>query len=367
VMREYFEDFKYMLQQMNDIGGPFIMHVEPDTWGFMMWAFGIEGNGDATSVDVSVGSSGFEDVAAFEDDAGGFGKALLHLRDLYAPEARMGWHASNFRFNSQPEVVTQFYSSMGEWDLLVGEGGHIPGSNDWWAPLEADAISAHMAWHQDVTTSARLPLLSWQRQIGYTDYHFLNESGDYSLIESYAANGVVGFAFGLETNTENADDAKGTENGYTETPPSGHEAGGTALEMRPRLTAYYQSPVSLPDGSICDGGTNNLRNSGTQYPGGTTSGGTTTGTTTGGGTSTGTTSGGTTSGGTTTGSSTGGDSESGSDGSDGGDESGCSCDLANDRSPKPLNYWWLSLVGFVALRRRGTRRAKVAAEWANRI
>ena len=40
-----------------------IVQVEPDSWGFMIWTMGVNGNADATSVPVKVESSGHPDVA----------------------------------------------------------------------------------------------------------------------------------------------------------------------------------------------------------------------------------------------------------------------------------------------------------------
>src|SRR5262249_48904087 len=108
VMSQYFDKFIAALKVAGASDVPVLMHVEPDSWGFMMWAMGVEGQSDATKIQVEVAASGHPDVQGFADDASGFGKALLKLRDQYAPTARMGWHASNFREGTRPEVVTGF-------------------------------------------------------------------------------------------------------------------------------------------------------------------------------------------------------------------------------------------------------------------
>lgn len=257
LMKEYFADFVYILEATATLGGPFQMHVEPDSWGFMMWAMGVEGNGDASSVEVAVASSGFAGLEGFPNNAGGFGQALLHLRDTYAPEARMGWHASNFRFNSRPEVVTSFYSSMGDWDLLVGEDGNFYGAN-WWDDLDPSVLAAHMNWNKVVSEGAKLPILSWQSQIGSTDYHFLEATGDFSRVEEYARNGVIGFEFALISDGGDINDARAQEAGAKEIPPSEHPADGTAGAMRRRVAEYYKAKVAWPEGSICAGGSNTI-------------------------------------------------------------------------------------------------------------
>ncbi len=58
LMKQYFDNFVFLLETAEKAGAPTIVHVEPDSWGFMMWAMGVEGNADATSIPVAVASSG---------------------------------------------------------------------------------------------------------------------------------------------------------------------------------------------------------------------------------------------------------------------------------------------------------------------
>ncbi|WP_437681767.1 hypothetical protein [Sorangium sp. So ce131] len=248
LMHEYFESFIFLLQTSAMADVPVIVHVEPDSWGFMMWAMGVEGNADATSVPVAVASSGHPDVAGFPDHAGGLGQALLKLRDQHAPSVRMGWHASNFRAGQHPEVVTGFYSSMGDWDVLVGENFHLStDESTWWEPLDEALVTANLTWLRTVTSSAKVPLISWQQPIGSTDYHFFD--GNRTLLERFAAAGLGGVMFELL--------GSGDPDGFRATgklgavPPSQSAAGGTAADMRARLSAYSESPLAWPAGSPC--------------------------------------------------------------------------------------------------------------------
>ena len=108
---------------------------------------------------MSVASSGHADVAGFADHAAGFGNALVALREKYAPTVRLGWHASNFRVGTRPEVMTSFYSEMGDWDLLVGEHPHVePEGGSWWDPWDEDRIAINLTWMSTVTSSAMAQL-----------------------------------------------------------------------------------------------------------------------------------------------------------------------------------------------------------------
>ncbi|WP_437878447.1 hypothetical protein [Sorangium sp. So ce513] len=247
-MREYFEGFVFLLQTSAMADVPVLVHVEPDSWGFMMWAMGVEGNADATSVPVAVASSGHPDVAGFPDHAGGLGQALVKLRDQYAPSVRLGWHASNFRVGQRPEVVTGFYSSMGAWDVLIGENFHLNVDDAvWWEPWDDALLQANLSWLEAVTSSAGVPLLTWQERIGTTDLHLFE--GDKAMLERFAAAGLGGVMFEL-LGSGDPDDFRAS-GPYGTVPPAGSMAGGTAADMRARLAAYSANPLAWPAGSPC--------------------------------------------------------------------------------------------------------------------
>ncbi|RLB64925.1 MAG: hypothetical protein DRI90_03370 [Deltaproteobacteria bacterium] len=256
VMRSYFDNFVWLLQLAHELGPPIIIHVEPDSWGFMMWAMGVEGNDDPTSVNVAVTGSGHPDVIGFANDAAGLGHALVALRERYAPEVRLGWHASNFRVGTRPDVVTSFYAQLGDWDLLVGEHPHVEDEGaSWWEPWVEDRLEVNLTWLSTVTSAAGVPLMFWQEPIGGPDYHLIGDPNDLSMLDRFAAAGAVGLLFDHQKygDVEDPDDFRsyGT---FGEVPPDGHPAGGTAADMRDRVAAYSQAPLSWPSGSVCDTG-----------------------------------------------------------------------------------------------------------------
>ncbi|WP_437683435.1 hypothetical protein [Sorangium sp. So ce131] len=248
LMRAYFDSFIFVLQTAARADVPVLLHVEPDSWGFMMWAMGVEGNADAKSVPVAVATSGHRDVAGFPNHAGGLGQALVKLRDQYAPSVRLGWHASNFRVGQRPEVVTGFYSSMGDWDVLVSENFHMNANEStWWEPLDARLVEANLSWLRTVTSRTKLPLLTWQEPIGTTDFHLFG--GSKATLERFVAAGLGGVMFELlgsgDPSTFRAAGRLGA------VPPSGSSAGGTAAHMRARLAAYAADPIEWPLGAPC--------------------------------------------------------------------------------------------------------------------
>lgn len=256
LMRTYFDNFVWLLEIAAAYEPPVVVQVEPDSWGFMMWAMGVEGNGDPASVPVKVAGSGHPDLGGFDDNASGLGKALLALRDKYAPEVRLGWHSSNFRAGNAPQVVESFLGGMGDWDALFVDGPHVdPDPAAWWEPWDEEAVDINLQWMSAVTESAGIPLVVWQVPIGSTDYHLIGDAGELAMLTRFAEAGAVAVLF-EHINHNEADDPDDyrASGDFGTVPPAEHaEAGGTAACMRQRVADYAASPLAWPAGSICAG------------------------------------------------------------------------------------------------------------------
>jgi hypothetical protein len=260
LMKGYFDGFIGLLgaaQSAIDGGVPAMVHVEPDSWGFMMWAMGTDGQTDASKVLVQVKSSGHPDVQDFSDDAGGFGRALVHLRDKYAPAVRLGWHASNFRAGTRPEVVSSFFSSMGDWDAIVSESPHILKDKvQWWNGLDPALVDANMSWLTQVSATAKLPVLLWQQDIGPLEYYWFVDAGGPALLGRFLGAGVAGIMWDHQCHScsdpSNPDTFRGTSDDVNQFPaPPASFGSGDAEDLRIDLTAYEQHPIGWPAGSIC--------------------------------------------------------------------------------------------------------------------
>jgi MYXO-CTERM domain-containing protein len=277
LMRTYFDNFVWLLQIAAQYPPPVIVHVEPDSWGFMMWAMGVEGNDDPLSVPVQVRSSGHPDLAGCatcDDNAAGLGQALVALRDQYAPEIRLGWHASNFRTGTAPNVVASFYAGMGSWDLLVGEQPHVdPAPTAWWEPWDEQALQTNLQWMSVVTQSAGIPLLLWQMPIGTVDWHLIGNASDLTMLTRFAEAGVVGVLFEHQNfnGVDNPDDYRASGDFGTVPSADHQDACGTAGCMRQRVADYSSAPLAWPEGSLCAGGSGG--GSGASGPGGSGPGG----------------------------------------------------------------------------------------------
>lgn len=228
-MRAYYSDFTIAMQQSARTARPVLMHVEPDLFGFMKAM-----NPNPTLITASVASSGNTDVSAFPNTFAGFCKALLHLRDVYAPNVIMAAHVSEWQWTSNTSPTfdvrtvartdATFFNALGPWDLfftditdrdaafyqfVLGDGGA-----HWWS-LSNNTFpnfNSLSTWADTFTTLVQRRLLVWQiplgntimRTMNNTSYHYQDNRAQYWLenyptntgIASLAAAGVIGLIFG---------------------------------------------------------------------------------------------------------------------------------------------------------------------------
>lgn len=92
-MAAYYDDLKLFFQRAGGAGGVTVLHVEPDLWAYLQQ----KANGDdAATVPAKVGSTGIAEVAGLPDNASGFARAIVALRDRYAPNVLLGYHFSTW-------------------------------------------------------------------------------------------------------------------------------------------------------------------------------------------------------------------------------------------------------------------------------
>lgn len=113
LMATYYADFAKLMQRLgpgthdgvDGYGGDAVVHVEPDLSGYAQQAvrnapscYGhCTGTGnDPNLLRTSVASSGYAPVAGYPNTWRGFNLALLHLRDLYAPNVKLAFHVSSW-------------------------------------------------------------------------------------------------------------------------------------------------------------------------------------------------------------------------------------------------------------------------------
>ena len=228
-MRALFGDLTLLFKRAREAGGPVVVHVEPDLWGYVEQR---SSGDDAATVPARVGSSGNADVAGLPDTAAGYAQAVVRLRDTYAPNVVLGYHLNvwgtgtdialqdppNAQVDALARRAARFYASLGarfdvtfaEFDdrdagfnrLVNGDGGA-----SWWRGGDfARDVRFTGGYHR--ATGQRI--VKWQIPLGNTLMRAVDDTwghyqdnrvqtligGRTAWLRRYRAAGVVALLFG---------------------------------------------------------------------------------------------------------------------------------------------------------------------------
>jgi hypothetical protein len=229
-MKAYFADVRTFFQSAKAGGGPVVLQVEPDMWGYIENA-----SEDPTRFPVQVAGSGDPDVQGLPNNAAGLAQAFIRLRDRYAPNVMVAYAASIwgtkseiFRQNPNNKTIdaiarqsTTFYKKLGaKFDLIVGELDDNDSAfselvrheqNVWFTASDFAGIARYF---KRVSTATKKRILIYQIPLGnqvmraenntfghYQDNKvewFLGKDGTKHL-KTYANAGVIALLFGGST------------------------------------------------------------------------------------------------------------------------------------------------------------------------
>jgi hypothetical protein len=222
-MRAYFEDWILLMETVGDFGKPTIVHHEPDLWGFLQ-----RKNEDPALGKVAVGSTGIEELAGMEDNARGLAQALVKLRNIYAPNAILAWHATQWATGPDLTIQDVEGKPMGEKLAAYFNKLEAPFDMIFFGPSDRDAAwrqirRNHDAWWDEadhvrfydfikaVLDGTDRKGMIWQIPLGNTIYrtvnnspwHFQDNHVEYFLLPENRQNvidhaeiGIVGLLFG---------------------------------------------------------------------------------------------------------------------------------------------------------------------------
>lgn len=247
-MAAYWADVKLAMQRLNSPGNLVVLHVEPDLSAFMQQH---ATNDDATTVPVSVASSGQPDVSGIPDTAAGLYQAFVHLRDAYAPNVDLGWHYStwatgnDFIYSDPPDATVtsiadrtaRFYATasarfdvaftdLSDRDADFKRYQYGDNGASWYT---TDDYRRSTLFVGRFDTDAQLRTVIWQIPYGNTLYRAENDAWDHyqdnkvqtlladdrNQLDAYLNAGVVAYLFGrgADGTTCNCDSAgDGTTN-----------------------------------------------------------------------------------------------------------------------------------------------------------
>jgi hypothetical protein len=260
-MAAYFADLTTFFRRAAATRAPtIVLHFEPDLWGYVERA---AQNDDASTVPAAVAASGVPELQGLPDNAAGFARAVVALRNRYARNVTLAYALSDWGTGkdiqlSHPnadEIAAMqtrsvaFYRSLhARFDLAFAEfanqdagyaqavGGD--GGAAWWAPVDFQNFVSYLA---AFSSGARLRLMLWQIPVGNTMLdnspgHYRDNRVQWLLggrrggkhLRSFLHAGVIGLLFGAALP---GDTGIGGDNGY----------------LRARARAYYRAgPLRLP-------------------------------------------------------------------------------------------------------------------------
>ena len=236
-MASYLADFRFLLRQIGS--APAIVHVEPDFWGYAQ-AAARDRSTDATGLAAAVASANPTDCGGLPDTIAGLGQCLVAMARAYAPNARIGLHASAWAsgfdcvLNTDPRLdvaaearkTAAFLAACAPTaDLLVVDladrdaGWYATQGRDTWLdPTDATLPSFAQAfrWSRALRTQAGKPLLWWQLPVGNTGLAgawgaWRDDRVEYFFAhpDRVAGSGAIGMAFGAGASGQTTPESDG--------------------------------------------------------------------------------------------------------------------------------------------------------------
>ena len=193
-MRAYFLDLEAFFVRAAAAGGPVVLHLEPDLFGYIEQA---ARGGDAASVPAAVASTGLAALHGIPDNAAGFAQAVLALRSAYAPNVIVGYpisiwgtgvdihlnHPSPARVDAMAAQAVAFYRSLhANFDVTFTElsdrdAGYAQTvdheSGAWWHSVD---FSRDLRFLADYHRAVPKPIVMWQIPLGNTVSPLLNNT-----------------------------------------------------------------------------------------------------------------------------------------------------------------------------------------------
>ena len=190
-LRRYFDDWRFMLQQIGNARA--IIHIEPDLWGFAQHRSLDAGTESPVILPAAVQAANPTDSAGFQNNVAGLARCMIAMVRRYAPNARVGLHASswatmvdvNYNTNALLDVeahaqrVANYLLGLGasETDFVVIEACDRDadfyrlvdprGWNRWWNTGSAPPnFAQHFRWAREIRRVLRKPLVWWQLPLG---------------------------------------------------------------------------------------------------------------------------------------------------------------------------------------------------------
>jgi hypothetical protein len=229
-MTSYYNDVKLFFQKAGAFPSQkVVLHVEPDLWGYMQQRATAD---DAKTVSARVSETGLSELAGLPSNVSGFARALVKLRDTYAPNVFLGYHISvwgtgnDIVLSNPPDATVDmlagraanFYKSLAaNFDIAFAEFSdrdsafyqyvYGDGGSHWW---DSEDFRRNVRFLGGFSASAGKRIVMWQIPLGNmkmraqnnTWGHYQDNRPEWLLddsarthLASYRDAGVVAYLF----------------------------------------------------------------------------------------------------------------------------------------------------------------------------
>ncbi len=230
-MTAYYNDVKLFFQKAGAFPSQrVVLHMEPDLWGYMQQRATSD---DGKTVPAKVSETGIPELAALPSNVSGFARAVLKLRDTYAPNVNVGYHMSiwgtgnDIVFSNPPDATVDalavraanFYKSLAaNFDIAFAEFSdrdsafkqyvYGDGGQSW---FDAEDFRRSARFLGGFSAAAGKRIVMWQIPLGNTRMraqnnttgHYQDNRPEWLLDEparthltAFRNAGVVAFLFG---------------------------------------------------------------------------------------------------------------------------------------------------------------------------
>jgi hypothetical protein len=283
-MTAYYRNLIEFFQQAAIYATPVVLQMEPDLWGYIE-----QESPDPSDIPAAVADTHISTLRGLPNTAQGFSRAIIRLRNEYAPQVRVAysdsiWGTGKAIQQSHPstaEVTVMaaeslafyraldtkfdaFFTEMSDRDAGYAQNVDGDGVSQWWNATDFAHLGQYIA---EVHAKLLLPVAIWQIPVGNTFYRVMdNRPYHYQdnkvqsllgsnavarkLLRSYRAAGVDLLLFGSGQSTDTcACDNGPVQNslpapfdGNNKTALSSDDDGGYFLHQA-RL--YYNDPLRI--------------------------------------------------------------------------------------------------------------------------
>jgi hypothetical protein len=249
-MTPYWAGAKLLFQRIAAFGKPALVHLEPDFWAYAQQMAAAAGGPGKVSVRISGLAT---DCAGLPDDLTGMGRCLLKLARTYAPQAVVGFHASQWA--GTPADMVAFLTAVGAADadlivedILDRDAGCFEAHVDpncqrtdgpwYWDETNQTSPNFHdyLTWAKAIGAGLGKPVLWWQVPFGVPSATPGGSAGAYrdnrvhyifGHLDEFVAAGGLGVVFGTGAGNQTYITSDGNQ-------------------FQNAVTKYFAAPVALP-------------------------------------------------------------------------------------------------------------------------